>query len=340
MKKYILIVLIFFYSYSTSSSTLFDTDYYEIKFISDNVQATKLIKIKEIKYLTIKKILKKILIKSDYVNINKKINEDLINSFIQNVIIENEKIINKNYFSNIKINFNKRKIISYLRNNDLRYVEFFPDSFLTIIYSKSDFEKTLFSKYNEYYNYFLLNNFDIYMLPNLDSNDKYLLNHNDIEEKNLGKIYKFSEKYNKSDIIIIISEKKQKKIFYKFFLITNGQTYEISDLLQNEINYNELFVNLKDSAINIWKINNAIQNKFTNTINCKIRYFNLLEQKEILKKMNNILLIDKKKLLKFSYQEKLYEISYFGNKQILLKLFEINNLKIENRNNNCRLSLL
>ena len=340
MKKYLIIIFIFFYCNIALPSSLFDTKFYEIKFISDNVENTKLQKINEIKVESINSIFKKILIKNDFQSLKREISEDLINTFIQNVIFEDEKIINDNYYSKIKINFNPRQIIAYFRNNNLKYVEFLPDNFLTIIYNKSIIEKSLLSKNNKYYNYLLSNNFNFYYLPNLDLNDRFLINYNDIEKKNLNKINQFGKKYNKYEILIIISDKIDEKTIYEFFLITNGEIYQLPNFSNNELNYGELFTFLKDEALDVWKIKNSIQNEITHSINCSIKYFNLLELKEINKNINNILTIKKMTLLKFSYMQKNYEIRYFGNKKILFKLFKINNLKIIQRNNKCNISLI
>ena len=57
MKIYIFIILIFFYSSQLFSNSLFDTDFYEIKFQSNNVDQTKLDKINELQLKSITKIL-------------------------------------------------------------------------------------------------------------------------------------------------------------------------------------------------------------------------------------------------------------------------------------------
>ncbi len=339
MKK-ILIILIFFCSNPIYGSSLFDTDFYEINFTSDNVDYTKLQKLNEIKFLSINDILNKILTKKDFIIMSNSINEDIINSFIKNIIFEDEKIINNNYYSKIKINYNKKSIISFIRSNNLQYVEFLPNNFLTIIYNKDIINKSLLSKNNRYYQYLLSNNYSLYMLPNLDLNDRYLLTFNDIEKQNINKIKKFSEKYNKSEILIIISEQNNKNIFYKFFLIINNKINEFSSFYQNKIDYQELFTYLDDEVLDYWKVINGIQNKYLNTLNCSIQYFNLLELKEIIKNMNNILSIEEIKLLNFSYLKKVYKISFYGNDKILFDLFNLNNLKIDLNKNVCKISLI
>ena len=51
----------------------------------------------------------------NYNKINNYLTEDLINTFIKNIIINDEKIINNKYISKIKINFDKKKIINFFR---------------------------------------------------------------------------------------------------------------------------------------------------------------------------------------------------------------------------------
>ena len=341
MKIYIFIILIYFYSSQLFSNSLFDTDFYEIKFQSNNVDQTKLDKINELQIKSITKIFKKILTKEDFIKEKQNINKDLINSFIKNIIINNEKIINNNYYSKIKVNFNKRNIIDYLRKKNLSYIEFFPNKFLIIIYDKSFIDMSLLSKNNKYYQYLLKNDFNFFNLPNLDLNDRYLINYKDIDNINLNKINVLANKYSSSNIIIVTSKKNNKdKYFYESFLITNNNIIKIKDFSHNKIDYKEFFTFLKEEVENEWKIHNSINNEILNSLICSIQYYNLLEIREIEKNLKKILSIEKIKLLNLSYQKKNYEISYYGNIEILLKLFKMNNLKILNENKLCKISLI
>ena len=83
-----------------------------------------------------------------------KLSEDLINTFIKNIIINDEKIINNKYISKIKINFDKKKIIDFFRLNKIPYVEYHPKKFLLIIYDENELNNNLFTKNNNYYKYF------------------------------------------------------------------------------------------------------------------------------------------------------------------------------------------
>ena len=145
MKKHWIIIFIFFYCNTALCAALFDTKFYEINFISNNVEDDKNKKITEIKFISFKSIFKNILISDDYNKIKRDINEDFINFYIKNIVVNDEKIINNNYYSNIKINFDKKKIINYLREKKFSYVEYLPEEFFVIIFEDYKLQKNLLS---------------------------------------------------------------------------------------------------------------------------------------------------------------------------------------------------
>ena len=158
MKKLILILFLLTIAKESISSNLFSTKLYEINFTSNNVYNDKIKQISQIKFLSFKKILSNILTNDDFNLIKRDINEDFINTFIKNIIVKDEKIINNNYYSKVKVNFNKKKIIDYFRSQNLIYIDYYPESFLTIIYERNQITKNLFTKNNAHYN-FLKNNY-------------------------------------------------------------------------------------------------------------------------------------------------------------------------------------
>ena len=113
MKKYLIIIFIFFYYNSASGIALFDTEFYEIKFISDNVEDTKIKKINEIKFKSINNIFNKILEKNDFNSLKREINEDLINTAWPQVDTKN--LIDPTYELVVQINGKKR----YTRQTDI-----------------------------------------------------------------------------------------------------------------------------------------------------------------------------------------------------------------------------
>ena len=95
-----------------------------------------------------------------------------------------------------KVNFNKKKIIEFLKINKISYVEYHPENFLLVIYEIDNINKNLFTKNNNHYKYFNNNfkNKNIFQIPNLDINDRFILIEDHIINRNYKKIDNFSKK--------------------------------------------------------------------------------------------------------------------------------------------------
>ena len=341
MKNFFLIIIILInFNKLVQAENLFESPFYTIEFISDRIEDIKIIKINEIKQKTISDIFQKILDTEEFNKIDSYLTEDLINIFVKNIIINDEKIIINKYKSDIKINFDKKKIINYLRENQIPYIEYFPEKILLIVYEIDGINNNLFTKNNNYYS-FLNNNSDkynIFQIPNLDINDRYILKKKHIMDRDLEKIINFSNKYNLNEILIVIANKNEENIQYDLFLYSGGKIFE-KKLDFNQHDFYEFFEILNKEAINIWKNLNQIQNKFLNSIQCKVDYFNMQELKEIRNKLRNVSIIKNLSIKTLSYKYIEYEINYYGNLNILLKIFKINQLNIKQNENLCTIKL-
>ena len=212
---------------------------------------------------------------------------------------------------------------------------------MLIIYENDPLYDNLFTKKNNYYKYFnnSFTNFNLFKVPNLDINDRYILKKNDIKKQNLEKIKNFSNKYDSDEVIIVVSEKNKKMKDYNLLLYSMGETSEKNIQLKNT-KFDIFFKILENETLNLWKQINSIQNETVNTIKCKVNYFNLLELKEIKKKLSHISSIQKLNIKSLSYKNIDYEINYFGNSETLINLFKINQLKISKFENSCIVGLL
>ena len=341
MKYIFFIIIIILSSKYLYSKDLFNTQFYDVDFISNDIENEKIKKINQIKKISITKILNQTLQKDDYNKINKLLSDDLINTFIKNIVINDEKIINDKYLSKIKINFNKKKIINYFREKKIPYVEYYPSKFLLIIYEQDEINNNLFSKNNNFYQFLFDNNQlnNIFTLPNLDINDRFILKKEDIKNINIEKIKLFSKKYNLSDIIIVVAQINKEEANYKLILYSDGVILE-KKLNSKKYKLDEFFKILENETLNIWKKINSIENSSLNYLNCKVKYFNILELKEIRKNLNQVSNIKNLTIKSLSYKYINYEIIYYGNKKILLKIFELNKLKIINPDTSCSIKLI
>jgi len=341
MKKLILILFVIFFCKNVYSNNLFNSSFYSIEFTSNNIEEDKIKEITKIKKKSLLSIFNNILINQDFIKISNNISEDLINTLIKNIYINDEKIINDKYFAIVKVNFNKKKIIEFLRLNKIPYVEYHPDNFLLIIYEINNINKNLFTKNNNHYNYFN-NNFkkkNIFQIPNLDINDRFILLDDHILNRDYDKINSFSKKYNSNETLIVISQTNQNFVNYELILNSDGGIAE-KKLKYNMNEIDLFFQELENETLNLWKNLNFIQNKKRNFINCKINYFNLIELKEIRKNLKKVSVINDLNIKALSYKDIEYEIYYYGNLKLLFKIFKLNNLKINYDKNKCVISLI
>ena len=340
MKKFTIILILIFFNKTILASTLFDTSFFEMEFNSSQIENTKIEKINEIKKLSFINILKKTLLKKNFYNVNQNLTDNLINTFVKNIIINDEKIVNNKYYSKIKVNFHKNIIIDYFRENNIPYIEYLPENILIIINEKDNLNTNLFSLNNNFYKYFIesLSSHPLFTIPDLDINDRYTLKIDDLINKNAKKIKKFSIKYNTNDIIIIFANVDGDKVNYNLILYSNGQFIE-KKLLFNEYNFDIFYKHLEEETLQMWKSLNQIQNNYLNNINCNISYYNLLELKEIRNKLSNISIIDNLSINELKFKNIKYNIRYYGNLKIFKKILQANQLKINFLDNSCKISL-
>ena len=340
MKVLIIITIILLSNKYVYSNNLFDTSIHDVNFISNNIENTKIIKVNEIKKKSLLNILKKTLSNEKYDELLTYLSDDLINSFIKNVIINDEKIISNKYFSRIKINFNKKKIVEFYRKKNIPYVEYYPEKFLLIIYEEDEISENLFTKNNNFYFYYNQNieTNSLFKIPNLDINDRFILKKEHIKNRDYEKISKFSKKYKLEEIIIVIAKSNSKKTSFELILFSEEKIIEKKFLL-NQHEYETFFKILKSETLNIWKIINSIQNNSINMINCKINYFNNLELKEIRKNLNNISIIQNLNIKSLSFKNIEYDIYFYGNLKILNNIFKMNKLDLNESKNQCVIRL-
>ena len=341
MKIFILIFLFILFSKNVYSNNIFNTLFYNIEFSSENIDDDKIQAINKIKIKSILSIFKNALSEKYYLDVNNQLTDDLINTFIKNITINDEKIINNKYISKIKVNFDKKKIIDFFRLNKIPYVEYHPSNFLLIIYEINELYNNLFTKNNNHYKHFNANkeNINLFKIPNLDINDRFILKEEDIMKRDLNKINKFSDKYNSIENIIVIAKNDKDKTTYNLIINSNGNILEKKFILnKNEM---DLFYNkLENETLNLWKQINEIQNETLNFLYCEISYFNMIELKEIRKNLSNVSIINNLNIKKLSYKSISYEIYFYGNLEILFKISELNKLKINYNKDKCNIKLI
>ena len=328
------------------SSNVFESSFFNIEVETLNANESKENSINNVKHISFLKLMDKIL-NDEY---RKKINKIIgINTtydlLIKNIIIENEIITDEKYIARIKINYEKEKIVNFLRNNSINYTDLESDPFLLVATYNINFDKIGLDKKNSFNNllkYKVENNSSLikYFFPNLDSNDRYILPYDKIINEDVKAFDQFLNKYKLSHLIIInftkLNEKNKIDITIKIY--DNKAIYKIGKL-----NYNDLHFNTSDKLYNFlfdetllfiskwWKKKYQINNNKFDIINCNINAKNFNELIKINTDNNNLSQVKNVNKKKIKINSNSIEIYYYGNLDILIKsLSSSNNLYINN----------
>ena len=148
----------------------------------------------------------------------------------------------------------------------------------------------------------------------------------------------FSKKYDLDEIIVVTAKSSNNITDFEFTLFSEGEIIEKEFSLKKN-DYQIFFKILKFESLNNWKIANGIQNSSLNKINCKINYYNNHELKEIRKNIKKNSLIESLNIKSISFKSIEYDINYYGNLNILTKIFKMNKLDINNSTNLCVIRL-
>ena len=260
---------------------------------------------------------------------------EIINTFIENFSIKEEKFINNKYFVSLDVSFNKQKIFNFLEKKNV-----FPSlpkkkkiMFIPIMINEDKSEIILFSENDLYINWISKNDKkDLleYIVPNEDLDDIILI------KKRLGNLenYNFEEiinKYSLNDYIISLfyfNDEKIRvlsKINLNDNLILDNQEYPIYDSLD------DLYVIIKELKIkfnDLWKRENLINTSIKLPLiisidlkdNKKIKDFeNLIENMDLVSSYF-VSSLDNKKIY--------YTLIYNGTPKSFIKNIEENGNKI------------
>ena len=258
----------------------------------------------------------KIFEKKDRYKLNK-ITLEEIKSLIDNFSIVDEKFVNKEYRSEFEVQFNRRKVLSFIERRGL--ISSLPKKIKVFILpvlidvevndlhalNKNIFFKNWKEKTEKYY---LIN----YVLPNEDIEDYLIIKKNisNIENYNFKEIVR---KYNLDNYIILIVL-KDNDILRIFSKIKFGKKNMLMNNFYNRININDsesvnnLIMDIKDSYEDKWKSLNKLNTSIALPIRLSIDSKNI----ELSKKLENT-------LLKFDLVSE-YIIEKFNNNEIIYKI--------------------
>ena len=287
-------------------------------------------------------LINKITISKDHKSLKRQ-NLKMIKSFVESFSIVDEKFENNKYFGTFEIDFNKKKIQSYLRNENIFHSRMLEKDVLFIpVYINLDEDSLLLFNENPFYKNWNYENENHFLL-------KYILQSEDLDDYKIIKDriafienYDFNEIISKYEInenfiiFIIFQDKENFKTFSKFNVNEIKSNFKLEF---EKFNFNddkkikELIKSMKIRYDDEWKKINLINSSIKLNIQLNLNSKNIIFIEKIEKILNEIELIEK------------YYISFFNNKitrfsilsnstpDKLLKEFEKFNIKISIENN-------
>ena len=287
-------------------------------------------------------LLSKITISKDY-KLIKKQNLKLIKSFVDSFSIVNEKFENNNYYGTFEINFNKNKILTFLRNKNIFHSRMIEKKVLFIpVFIDTTKNSILLFNENPFYsnwnfedeNHFLIN----YVLHNEDLDDYKLIQ----ERIDFIENYDFKEiisKYELNEnfiIFIILQDSNSFKTFSKLNINSiksnfkqEFQTFDLNDKKK----IIQLIKSMKINYDDEWKKINLINTSIKLNIQINMDSKNIILIQKIEKIFNEIELIERYTVNSFNNEITSYSILSNSTPDKLINEFEKFNIKVNINNN-------
>ena len=336
-------ILLLMLSNTVSSNTLFKSDFIKIEIKTNNAYETKLNSIEEIKTKSLLAIINKILDENNKRQFVKLLNNNnFINDLVQNIIIENEIITNQKYIAEIKVNYNKRRIINTLRNNKINYSDIIPLPYLFVSSYNQEFVNIGLERNNLFFNQFKdsinANNYLLtYSFPKLDPNDRYILSYDRMINEDKNAYRKLLDKYSIDQAFYIKINHTKNKINFliKSFDININQFIQIKQLEYNfDQNNNIDFINSLAEDIlyeldDWWKKENKINNSIINSMKCTIKSANFDDFYFIKSTINNLSQVLTIKPIQFKINNNIEMIKYYGDTDMFSKSLYLKGITLE-----------
>ncbi len=346
MIKFLKIIIFYFVfiSFSLANEDIYNTDFININIKNEIIADAKNKKIEEIKNFSFENILKRILSKNDYDNIKRNIIQNTnINFFIKNIIIENEFISKNKYYADIKINFDKKEIINFLRNKKINYTDLESDNILIICIEKNKLSQEGLTINNSFYNNFKIQKYELinFIYPELSLNDRFIAPYKKIINNDIISLKKLSKKYKVEYLLIIkIDLTKNYKLINIDIYNTFSNKIENIDVI--ELPMNSIYQNdILEKITEWWKSINIINNSDIKSYLCTINSSNMYEIMMINSKINSISQVKSNILQRIDYGQNLNNLMIYGNFDNLSKKLLNYNININvNTPNECEISKL
>ena len=287
-------------------------------------------------------LISKITVSKDYKSLENQ-NLKLIKSFVESFSIVNEKFENNKYIGIFEINFNKNKILSFLRNKNIFHSRMIEKKVLFIpVFINLEEDSLLLFDENPFYKNWNYEENDQFLL-------KYILQNDDLDDyKLIQERIDFIENYDFKEIIskyelnenyiifIIFQDKDNFKSFSKFNINSVKSNFKKEFKLfqfKDEEKIKELIKVMKIRYDDEWKKINLINSSIKLNINLNIDSKNITFLEKIEKILSEIELIENYYISYFNNEITSYLILSNSTPNKLINEFQKFNIKVSTENN-------
>ena len=287
-------------------------------------------------------LINKITVSKDYESLENQ-NLKLIKSFVESFSVVNEKFENNKYIGIFEINFNKNKILSFLRNKNIFHSRMIEKKVLFIpVFINLEEDSLLLFDENPFYknwNYEENNQFLLkYILQNDDLDDYKLIQDRidfieNYDFKEIISKYELNENYI---IFIIFQDKDNFKSFSKFNINSVKSNFKKEFKLfqfKDEKKIKELIKVMKIRYDDEWKKINLINSSIKLNIYLNIDSKNIAFIEKIEKILSEIELIENYYIIYFNNEITSYLILSNSTPNKLINEFQKFNIKVSTENN-------
>ena len=283
------------------------------------------------------KLIQTIIRSADYKKVkNIKLNE--IKAMVDSFSIKEEKFIDQNYYVNLGVSFNKKKIFKYLERKNIFPSQIIKEKFLfiPIIIDENDNDLKIFSnnlvyeKWNTInQEYYLIN----YLLPTEDLEDLSIIkkNYDLIENYDFKEIIK---KYYLENCIIALFFKNGQEVRILSKIITKNNVVIKNDSfpefdLQNQDKISLLISKLKNTYEDSWKDYNQINTSIKLPIVLRVDNQNFTKLIKFENTLSELDLVNYFSIKKFNKKHLYYEIIFNGTPTNFLNIMRDKNYKFD-----------
>jgi len=332
----VLALNIFFFSTSNIKAKAFLVDEIEIsEKLENNFNKDKLIN------KGFKKAFNKLMISLIKSTDLKKVDDASLNeikSMVETFSIKEEKFINKTYYLNLGVSFDKKRVFSYLEQKNVFPTQIIKEKFLfiPIIVDQKDENLLIFSNNLIYENWNKKRDINLlieYLLPTEDLEDFNLIKkqYSNIENYDFKEIIK---KYflDKSIITLIFKSEDKIKVLSKIYIgekkIIKNDSFEKIDF-ENTEQIQLLISKLKIIYEDFWKENNLINTSIKLPLIIQVDNKNLNLSSKFEEVLDNIDLISGYSINRFNKDYIFYEVTFNGTTKNFINIMKDQNYNFD-----------